>query len=219
MYLTYFSVKNTGKKPILPKEFFENITVSVNKNWKIIGVSNESSYPKGIKLVWHKLNDREYSVQPALINPNDEFTIAVYTVGTLQSESEEAKTSIEWNGRIENLSKILIRESESLNFKLSGIVVLISGWALPFTMISFVILLGAILFLSKKSEVLPGLTGIKIAIIVTFSTLAISSSEVLAYYIFQPIDGGEGANWINWSILVLQSAILIFLSIKVMNRK
>lgn len=218
--ITYFSIQNIGKKPILPKEFFENISVSVDESWKIIGVSNQSSYPEGLELTWQKLSDREFFAQPTLINPQDYFFVAVYTVSAVQDLKEE-KPGIEWNARIENLTNILTQKQKTYSFNLSsGLVVLLSGWAIPFVISSFILLFGAVLLLSGKSGVLPGVTGKKTIIIVSFATLAISVSEVLAFYIFEPVVGGGSliTTWLNLSLLAFQSVLFILLSIKIINK-
>jgi hypothetical protein len=216
--IIYFSLSNTGNKPILPKQIHERLNVSVDEKWKIVGVSNENSYPKGMELSWSQDDSGKYYAERALINPGDNFTVAVYMVGDSEYHEAEGTPSVSWSGRIENLSQILVREPEKIEFKLSGITVLLSGWALPFTVVSFMVLLGMVLILSKKAGVTPNIAASKIALIVVYSALAISASEVLAYYIYEPIKMG-GEEWINWSVLVVQSMVLLWLSFLLIKKK
>jgi len=216
--IIYFGLRNSGNKPILPKQYFENLTVSVGKKWKIVGVSNESSSPKGLTITWKQTESGGYSAEPLLINPEDGFTIAVYVVGDPQIKKTDEKIAIDWTARIENLSRISTREAETIKFKLSGIVVLLSGWALPFTVVSFIFMLGLVLILSRKAGVISNISAMNIVLIVFYATLAISACEVLAYYIYEPINVG-GAAWINWSILVIQSMVLVWLSVLLVKRK
>lgn len=224
LQIMFFYLQNSGERPIIPNDFHENISVSVGENWKIIGVSNEGSSPEGIELTWQKTDDRKYEAKPVLINPKDGFITAVYIVGISESNKTEGWPAVRWDTRIENLQNITLREYDPIQFEVVGIVVLLSGWALPFTVISSMLVFGTILFLSFKADILPNLSGSGVFIIVIYSILAISASEVAAYYIFEPLNLGDrgGGAWIgeslNWSIVFIQSILFIYLLYKVIKK-
>lgn len=96
-------LKNAGTSPILPKDYYENISVNVKKPWKILAV--EDKY--GISFKWKKMSDSKFEAEPALLNPGDTVYTSVYVTNTQIKKGSALSTkdrpNVKWKARILNM--------------------------------------------------------------------------------------------------------------------
>ncbi|MGR5550775.1 hypothetical protein [Vibrio sp. DNB22_12_1] len=219
LHIVKFLLRNAGESAILPSDFHEKITVSVTEPWKVIGIVNDDSFPQNFDLMWNEVSDTTYAIEPILINPNDRISFSVYLSG--ESLEGDEGVPLVWKTRIENLSDIRVLKEDSLSIDLkNGLLVVLSGWSLPFTLLFFIAFLLFQLEASRRAKVID-LKSNALGVVVLFSLLSICAGEVLAYFIFQPVTGD--VHWstqiVNWLILVVQVLVVIWLSIRLMTNK
>jgi len=97
---------NAGTSPILPSDFYQNISVNVEQPWKILAVEHEKT-TSAISFKWKKINDTRFEAEPALLNPGDRIYTNIYLTNTQFKEATAKKEyldpNIVWNARIVNL--------------------------------------------------------------------------------------------------------------------
>src|SRR5208283_384539 len=69
------SISNTGSVAIIPSDFYENLSINVDKEWKILLAKNSTGKEHP---VWKKVNDQKFEASPELLNPGDSITVNVY---------------------------------------------------------------------------------------------------------------------------------------------
>jgi len=70
LHMFYCLIRNNGNTPILPQDFVEPITVSVDNPWLILSIS-QSKFGSKMVLQWEKINNRSYKLKSSLFNPGD----------------------------------------------------------------------------------------------------------------------------------------------------
>ncbi|BBO79730.1 hypothetical protein DSCO28_02960 [Desulfosarcina ovata subsp. sediminis] len=158
LHIAAYLLKNNGGAPILPKDIYENISITAPVGWKIHGISNVNDAPGDANLVWKRVSENRYSLQPLLINPGDSFAIIVYSIPNDAKSLTGQEKSYTWSARIANVAPIAEYVPQSITMQIKGpVIVLLSGWGLLFTIFVGPILLGLIIFLSGKANLLPQL--------------------------------------------------------------
>ena len=99
----YYSLRNTGKVPIVPSDFIEPIKVSAKKPFRILTVEKEESDPKNLSISWKKVDESSFQIKPLLLNPGDFFYTLVFVsdssmkISDTQVEAKGNKTSDQVN--------------------------------------------------------------------------------------------------------------------------
>ncbi len=110
LYSIRYFFENTGKAPILPSDFSENLTLTFPERWKILVLQNEGITPSEFNPVWEKINNYKIQLKPLLINAGDKFALEIYLSDTEKGELDKDEVSKKlqgtWAVRIPNLSKI-----------------------------------------------------------------------------------------------------------------
>lgn len=125
---------NKGEAPILPAEIHEPITVEVDNSLRIVAIQDTFDKTPGFR--WIRVNDHRFQLVPALINPADVVSANVYLTGVDAAKSPEAKTRLDWGGRIEGLARIGKEKAPSLDDLVDTVVlpvtVHLASWKLVF---------------------------------------------------------------------------------------
>jgi hypothetical protein len=75
LVLSLASVTNTGNVAILPSDFYGNLSINVDKQWKILTVINSTGKDRP---VWEKVNDQQFEASPELLNPGDQIIVSLF---------------------------------------------------------------------------------------------------------------------------------------------
>lgn len=222
-------LKNAGNSPIIPDDYHENISVSVPEPWKIVAVKSPGDLLNQIKLTWNKVTDTRFEAQPALLNPGDRVSTTIYLTNTkfkgLMDYNVYRDLKVKWNARITNLRRFSKMPLAFDNIRFPrGIIVLLSGWALPFTLLLAGLFLCLYLYLLFKSALLKTVSHTSIPVIAAFSLLSFGAAEVIAYYLFRqyqysPIKYLGGGDWINFVVLIIHGTAIIYLYIRIVQHK
>jgi hypothetical protein len=223
-------LKNVGNSPIIPDDYHENISVSVPDPWRIVAVKSPGDLVYEVELTWNKVTDTLFEAQPALLNPGDKVSTIIYLTNTkfkgLMDYDVYQSLKVKWNTRITNLryfSKWHSPWDEPLRPTWGGIVVHLSSWALPFTLMTAVLFLCLYLYLLFKSALLTKISYSNIPVIAAFSLLSFSSAEVIAYYLFDPfpplLKQFVGFEWINWVIFAVHVIAITYLYKRMVQHK
>lgn len=96
---------NAGSSPILPSDFFENLSINVETPWKIVAVENGGFF-RGVTLKWKRISDTRFEAAPALLNPGDSVPVTIYLTDTRKSGiAKTDKQAIRRSsGRLESLT-------------------------------------------------------------------------------------------------------------------
>lgn len=238
LYLYYYSIKNKGNTPILPKDFIEPITVSIEEPWEIMYIGSASKprldapIPK-----WERINKRLYRMSSTLFNPGDHLSLHIYVTKGLSSalkkvedveDVEDAREApnLRWNGRIVNVKSIFVFESSDDVMKRltekyipSGFFntfILLSGWnVLWFLLISQSFFAGTVLLvIHAKRLTMEGWQVILLLSVVMF--FSVSSAEVVVHLITKP---PPGLLWPgSWVLIVLHALLLLYIVFPVARR-
>ena len=219
-------LRNAGNSPIIPDDYHENISVSVPDPWRIVAVKSPGGM---IELTRNKVTDTRFEAQPALLNPGDQVSTTIYLTNTkfkgLMDYDVYQNLKVKWNARITNLryfSKWRSPLDEPLRPTWRGIVVHLSSWALPFTLMTAVLFLCLYLYLLFKSALLTKISYSNIPVIAAFSLLSFSSAEVIAYYLFDPFPyymKRYASEWINWVIFAVHVIAITYLYKRMMQHQ
>lgn len=220
-----FTLRNTGKAPIVSADYHEPISVEVKPPWKIIAVEQNPMFEGiTITLTWQRVSGQRFEAKPALINPGDYIIQNVYLTNSEYSLSEKIasfpKVDIEVNARITNMRRFTAPRSIFDVKAPVGFTVYLDGPAVLFTVVSASIFLFWYLLMLQKAGLL-GLFGWKSCLtVVGLAVLSFSVAEVIAYYIFggyppfsfiKPSLLDWRAEWHNWFVLILHICISIYL--------
>lgn len=219
LYIVRYVLINSGDTAILPSDYYEEISLSTIKPWKIIGVVNDNSFPESFELKWNRVSDEKYEITPVLVNSKDNVSISVYVSGGKTTKEEDIP--LVWSARIKNLDDIQLREYLMEIHLENGLLVVLSGLALPFTLCFFILLFFVQLFLSIKTKLICYQKIKSVLIVVFMSLLSISTGEILAFYISKPVTGtgfdGQGGV-INGFILAIQVLFIVLLLMRLISR-
>jgi hypothetical protein len=212
------TIKNAGSVPVLPIDYHEKLSVSVNEPWKIINVNN--SYPKHfVQLHWKRVNDTKFEAEPALLNPGDIVSTKVYLTntkfGAISILDKASEPQVTWSVRIVNLPAFYEPPSflERVQGKYFGFEVNLSGWGLPFTIVAALLFQALYLHLLSCAGFLNGWNWRVIAVILCVSLLSFAAAESSATYLFgnirTEIQGVQ--HWANAPFIMIHILVLCFL--------
>jgi len=223
--ITSFTLRNTGKSPVVPSDYQEPMTVTVKPPWQIIAIENDPTFEDitGITLVWDRVSDQRFEAKPALINPGDYIVETVYLTNTAFKSAQKLapfpEVDIAIKARITNMQRFTTAPSLFDQLKTPiGFTVYLDGPAVLFTVVVASIFLFWYLILLRKSSLLALVDYKSRLIVVGLAILSISVAEVIAYYIFgglprlfKPSVLDWKAQWHNWLVLLLHICISIYL--------
>lgn len=215
IYIVKNTLKNVGESPIVPEDYHEPFRVSVGESWRILAVTSPWTAPHGINFKWKRVSDSSFEASKELLNPNDLFSTNIYVIST-QDEETKAKTEkrepeVKWSARIKNLKEIIDRSKEekkralrSAN-SLSGIIISLGGWAVPFLIFFGLLFHSASLHLIFQANLLKTLSIRSMALLLAASFLSFAAAEVCATYIFPSyllIVTHAFSHWVNLPFLL-----------------
>ena len=147
LIIAHAFLENTGTVPILPSDYFEKLTVSVEPPWRIVTVENARDAVNDVRLKWKRAGDGQFEAEPALLNPHDRVSTLVYLTNTVPAESirndKAAEPALQWSLRVANLRGISEppRPDYSSSFAWGGlqyfpVIVSLEGFGVVFTLIA-----------------------------------------------------------------------------------
>ena len=231
-----FYIKNTGKSPIIPSDFFENLRVSVKKPWTIVAIKNRFISNEPISLEWQRLTPATFEAKPFLLNPGDNIGQTVYLTNLDTSDSPESTrikygdTQIDVTARIVNLKRFTKRPSilDRADDRKMALVYLSLSDVL-------FLLFVANLFLYwyarsiEKSGIAKFPSKMAFCYLILFAILSYSTAEVITYYLFggdptlETLFGRRLFQWEaqiqNWLILIVHIIVSLYLYRRIRKRQ
>jgi hypothetical protein len=215
-----FTLKNSGKTPVVPSDYQEPLSVKVESPWQIIAIETDPLFEE-VALKWHRVTDQCFEARPALINPGDYISQKVYLTNTKYSTAQKLGTDVDIaiHVRITNMRRFATAPSILDQFKAPiWLAVYLDGPATLFTVVVASVFLLWYLILLQKSGLLARFRFRTYMTIVGLAVLSISVAEVIAYYIF----GGYPSlfkrsaldwrgEWHNWFALLLHIGVSVYL--------
>jgi hypothetical protein len=222
LVLSMTGVTNTGSIAILPSDFYEPLSITVDKQWEILLVQNlfGAQHP-----IWKKVTDQQFKSSPELLNSGDAIWINVYATNTQHEHLtyEQVQQFIPvWSAHILNLRNITPKENlfAELNAdplrRIVPFTVDLSGSALVVTLTAAVILMIVYINLLYYLGVLAYGRWKSLAAIIGVGVISLTASEATATYLFPNIVNRiEGiSNWLNMPWIVVNFILLVTLSAK-----
>jgi len=102
-YLSTIIIRNTGNIPIMPEDFQTPVRITVINEAKIVQIYYEKK-PADIDVAI-SYTQKEVSLAPTLLNPNDKLFLQIFTEG--------AKPELETGARIAGIKKVVTKEWET----------------------------------------------------------------------------------------------------------
>jgi len=213
------SLENKGGVPILPTDFYEKLSVSVDKPWKIVAVENRSIISPKIQLRWKRVSDSRFEAEPALLNPGDRVDTTIYLTNTEFSDGTSPERGwkepdVKWDARIANLRGFSEAPDPLARFGGGfGIVVRLSGWALAFTLVAALLFQALYLHLLSRAGFLRDWRWPSISLVLGASMLAFAAAEGSATYLFPDyLTEMTGVDhWLNAPVIIVHALALFFL--------
>jgi hypothetical protein len=221
-------LKNVGRTPILPSDYYEKISVNVKKPWKILAVGSDDLI-RDIEFKWNRVSDEQFEAVPALLNPGDMVSTNVYITNTehrkLQTHEKGAKPEVEWRARIVNMTAFTYPPdvfSQLGNYRW-GVIVDLSGWAVPFMIGAAMLFLALYLHLLSGTSLLRGMRVTAIITVLGASFLSFAAAESMATYLFgntrSALFGIGVDHWMNAPWIILHAGgLLVILYLKRKHR-
>ena len=219
---------NAGTAPIVPAEYHEKLSVSVDSPWKIVAVENGTSFGKKVMLEWRRISDTRFEAKPALVNPRDKFDVSVYLTNTEFSApypaDEAPDPAVDWSARVTNLPEFsstgdILERLQQEYSAFPPIRVHLSGWAVVFTIAVALVLQVTYLHLLARSGLVREWRLSSIGLVALTSLLSFVAAECLATYLFRNVMTYYGVDhWMNAPPLIINAALLAFLWWKVATR-
>ncbi len=218
------SLKNVGKSPIVPADYYKNLSLNVTSPWQILAVSNY--YPgtnQFISLNWRKVSDSEFDADPTLLNPGDEVYVIVYVTNPqfLTGASNQTSTpTLAWSGRIVNLRQFSPEASpidkEMQRIQEFPISVDVSGYGVPLTIILYLFFQIIYAFLFYRAGYMESWGWKLTSLVIAGSFLSLSASEAIQTYIFGSImtDWTGVPFWYNAPWIILNLLFISVLSVR-----
>ncbi len=215
-------LRNVGRTPIVPTDYYEKISVNVKKPWKILAVGSDEPF-REVEFKWNRVSDNRFEAVPALLNPGDTVSTMVYLTNTehgrLSPPEKPEEPNVEWKARIVNMTTFthppnLFNQIAERNW---GINVDLTGWALLFTIAAAMLFLALYLHLLSRASLLGGMGVTAIFIVLGASFLSFAAAESMATYLFgntRSILGIGVEHWINAPWIILHIIFLILLYVK-----
>lgn len=209
-------ITNKGGVPILPSDFYEKLSVTVEKPWKIVAVENRGIFSPEIRVSWRRVSETRFEAEPLLLNPGDRIEANVYLTDTEFQGGASAATGgrepvLKWRVRIANLRGF--SDPPDLLADGFGIQVRLSGWALPFTLFAAMLFQALYIHLLFRAGFLQDWTWRSIIVVLCASLLAFSAAEASATYLFPDhltkLLGVD--HWLNAPVIVAHALALSLL--------
>ena len=216
LVVSIISITNTGQVAILPSDFYTNLSINVDKQWKILFLVNAGQNQP----VWKKVNDQQFEVSPELLNPGDSMTVVLYVTNIQYEHLTLAQTEQFkpfWSAHILNIKSITEQTNPITGFSQTPFFILLYGLTLVVT------LLGTIFFMTIYVNLLYDLDYIRsvrwqsVVSIVGVGLISLTSSEAMATYLFPNVYlflTGSISNWMNMPWIVLNLVLMVWLSWK-----
>lgn len=195
LYIANVTLTNVGPSPILPADFHEPLSVSVDGPWEIVAVKNGRQMNQQVFMQWNIANPQKHVAERSLMNPGDVISAVVYlTNGTLPQLSTVEATkqpTLKWNARITNM-KAFSNEEDRINkmwlsifdtFTASGIYTILAGKKLALTFVAAIANMALLIHLFARAKLIQRYNIKMLTIILTTATLSASVGECLATYI------------------------------------
>jgi hypothetical protein len=220
------NLRNVGKAPILPTDYHEKISVNVEPPWKIVSINNSADdSPRRVDFKWSRISETQFEAEPALLNPGDHVSTVVYVTNTQASRSASSvqklsEKDVDWKARITNLSEFVEEPETPYKVLPRGILVHVSGWALPFMLAAALVFQALYLHLLQRTRLLSFTDFSGVTWVLATSLLSFAAAESMADFLFPPGDIFEmlfdllAPKWINALCLTLHRATLLGLWLK-----
>jgi hypothetical protein len=220
------SIINTGSVAIIPSDYYTNLSINVDKQWKILAVINATGAERP---VWKKVTDQQFEASPELLNPRDAITVVLYVTNTeherlVQEQVTQLKPT--WSAHILNLRSISearnpIQEMNADPFINFPFFVLLYGSALIIMLCGTIFLMIIYINLLYDLSVLKGGRWQSVGAIIGVGMLSLTSSESMTTYLFPNIWVRLTgiSNWLNMPWIVLNLVLLVWLSWKAWNAR
>lgn len=195
-------LQNTGRSPITADDFFQNLRISVEAPWELVGVGNSSDAKRDISLKWNRVDERTYEAVPFLFNPGDRLLEPIYATSSQKVEEYADVPEPKVTARIVNLRNFSRKEerpSRASSDYRHAFVYLTEGET--YLLLFLASLLLAWYLRQGQRARLPSAGRVGIPLFVGFAVLSYSTAEVVVYYTFggSPINeifrDREGWNW------------------------
>lgn len=211
------AIKNVGKVPIVPSDFITPLSVTVGKPWAIVSI--EGSKNAKVQLNWKRISDSKFEAAPTLLNPGDAIAVRIYLTNTTEidiSDKVIGNPPIEWNARVVNMQGFSspINPYEKIANKNLWIIVELDGWALPFTLVVFILLQAVHLHFILKIRFLNEQRWRMVAMSLISGLLSICSAECMSTYIFGSLlvmTLGGPNNLLNAPPILINIMVMYFL--------
>jgi hypothetical protein len=216
LVITSAWITNKGRSPILPADFYEPFSVTVDEPWKIIAVEDRGLMSPEIRVHWKRASDTRFEAEPLLLNPGDRLDPVVYLTNTNASDmtsfaSGAKEPVVRWNTRIANL-RAFSKPPDLLSDDF-GIMVSLSGWALPFTLVAATLFQALYLHLLLRAGLLRNWGWWQILLVLLTSLLAYAAAESIATYLFPgTLYRFMGvSHWLNAPWIVIHIVVIVVL--------
>jgi hypothetical protein len=199
-------LQNVGSSPILPTDYYEKLSVTVDPPWKMIGVDNRRSAHDDIPLTWNRVSDTKFEAEPTLLNPGDHIAALVYLTNTQSTSAAGAsngtsKPSLKWSAHIANLRSLTEEPSPwgSGTIPFPAISIMLAGPAVPFMWLAALIIEASYILLLVQTQLVRRWNWKSISLLLIASVLSYSGAGCIAEYIFtDPLTKMLGVNpWLN----------------------
>ena len=219
LFMSIYSIVNNGGTAVRPEDISESLKVTAPEGWKILGVENLDKSSSPGTFIWERVNRGTFSLMPTLINPGENLDVLIYSIAD-KNINNVKKPDYEWSARIANAPPVqeYIAPKYSLHIA-GGLIVLLSGWAIPFTLITAASIILMLLVMVSRAGFVSTLSLSGSTVIVFISLAGFTVAEVMAFYLFKPLIGMPYDNIINVSILVLWLLITVWLGYRAFLRK
>lgn len=232
LYIVEATIENIGKIPVIPTDFVEPLTISIQNPWKIINITNSKPSNSYKSFNWSRSTNNQFTAKPTLLNPGDTFKFNIYlTNPEINANTGEdviaffsLRNLLNIDTRIINLDKFTTTEKEKNKQPFYA------SWGLPISMchegfsFTFILIVSPILFTTylyilRDVSYLSDLSSRSLLIIAFFGLISFSGIESLATILFGEyqcsIDGiykyTHSSNWLNVPPVVINSIIFIYL--------
>jgi hypothetical protein len=215
LFVASTSLQNAGQSPILPSDYFENLSVSVEAPFKILSVTSGEG---PVQLRWNRVSDQRFEAEPALLNPSDSVFVQVYlTDGANRPELRAAvfpDIPITWAARITNLPAIT-EPVPSLSLTSGGgfvVIHVVDWWATFLVAVALVFFVGYVQLMGA-SALLPTLRPLSLGLLVGASLLSFAAAESITHLLSGGYLPGLLSPWnaLNGTVLLIHLAVFGFL--------
>ena len=194
--------------------------MSIPKPWRIIYAANRSGAP-GVQFAWKKIDDNDVAATPALLNPGDRVFLVLFLTNPTEKGEQTGLPKVpdlKVDARISNLKSFtpVPFPSGGLKFRTHdvwGIIVGMTGWAVPYFILMFSLLQVLYIILLTKAKLLNLSQKRFVGYLVASSLLSITGAETsTTYAIGSTWTDMYGINhWLNAPWIVLNIVLIALL--------